>query len=276
MDAIRYAIARVRQSIPPQVLEKCLINRQTQIYGLAGLNVDAQIESLVIRGRVLVDCDLVGGAMALIFIGDLPQARPDAVSTVIRVPKERTQGRAITSVQNVSFLNYAQAGTWFGGGSYYNIGMDANDTGVLAQLEASIMRANDKIPVTSTSAVQLISENVIMIRDLLTSPGNMYLRCMIANDSNLNNIQPRSYTAFAELVVYAVKAYIYNTMIIALDQYALQGGFELGVLKSTIEGYADAEQNYLDYLSQKWAAIAAMNDPMRFGRFIKSMTGSAR
>jgi hypothetical protein len=243
---------------------------------MQGLNVDHQIEMLVIRPRVLQDCNLVGGTSDFVEIGDLPYDKPDAISTIIRIPKSRTQGRSIVSALNVSFLNYAQAGTWFGGGSYYNVGVEANDTGVLAQLESSIMRANDKIPVVSTSEVTLIADNVIMIRDLLTSPGNMFLRCIIENDSNLNNISPRSYPAFAQLVEYAVKSYVYNTMIVTMDQNALQGGFELGVIKSVIEGYSDSEQNYKDYLNQKWRAIAMMNDTIQYGRYLKLAIGSSR
>lgn len=276
MDAIRYAVSCVRRVIPPQVLDKTFLNRQTSIWGMQGLNVDHQIEMLVIRPRVLQDCNLVGGTSDFVEIGDLPYDKPDAISTIIRIPKSRTQGRSIVSALNVSFLNYAQAGTWFGGGSYYNVGVEANDTGVLAQLESSIMRANDKIPVVSTSEVTLIADNVIMIRDLLTSPGNMFLRCIIENDSNLNNISPRSYPAFAQLVEYAVKSYVYNTMIVTMDQNALQGGFELGVIKSVIEGYSDSEQNYKDYLNQKWRAIAMMNDTIQYGRYLKLAIGSSR
>lgn len=277
MDAIRNAIAKMHYKIPKQVLEKVFISPQTSLWGLQGLSVDKQIEDLVVRPRVLVDCNLVGGQMMLVDLNGLPQQSPQQGSTIIRIPKTRTSGRAIISVLNVSFLSATQLGTWFGGGSYAGMGqLQSSDGGMLATLEAGIMRANDKIPVTSTSNVSLVSENVIRIADLILTPGNMVLRCIVENDSNLGNISPRSYHAFEKLVELAVKSYIYNSSVVLMDQAQLQGGFELGVLKSIIEGYSDAEQNYSDYLDETWKKIAYMNDRERYSRLIDINTGAYR
>jgi hypothetical protein len=134
----------------------------------------------------------------------------------------------------------------------------------------------NKIPVTSTAQVEVIAENTVSIKDSLRLVSSMYLRCTLANDENLTNINPRSYPYFTKLVEYATKAYIYNDLIVKIGSNELQGGFELGVSKSIIESYSDAEQNYQDYLENTWRRVAFMNDKPAHRRLITAMMGGNR
>jgi hypothetical protein len=138
-----------------------------------------------------------------------------------------------------------------------------------------IMASLDHIPITSTSDAYLIAENTIKITDVFTMPANAILRCTLENDEGLNNIQPRSYHDFFQLVEFAVKSHIYNELIVDIDMAELQGGQQLGIFKSIVEGYADAEQNYQDKL-KSWRAISLMNDTPAFHRFIKLTIGANR
>lgn len=276
MNAIQKAISEVKYLIPKAILEKAFINRFSNWRQPTETNVDEQISALVIRPRVLVDCNIVGGTQAMVPIGDIPYERPDGVTTVMRIPKSRTQNRSINSVLHVAFLSQAQNGAWgnavgLGGGSF-----DHGDNSATMGGAAAMMAAVDKIPVTSTAAVQLIGENVIMVRDVISMPMNSYLRCILSNDDNLNNIQIRSYPAFVKLVEYAVKSYIYNTLVIEVDMAELQGGYNLGVFKTVMDSYSDAEQNYQDHLKNKWQAVAFMNDAISYRRLLKLAIGGNR
>jgi hypothetical protein len=77
------------------------------------------------------------------------------------------------------------------------------------------------------------------------------------------------------LVEFAVKAYIYNELIVDIDMGELQGGQQLGIFKQIVEGYADAEQNYQDKL-KSWMAISVMNDTPAFHRYLKLSVGANR
>jgi hypothetical protein len=70
-------------------------------------------------------------------------------------------------------------------------------------------------------------------------------------------------------VNYAVKAYIYQRLRIPVDQGALVGGVELGAFKDTIESYADAVDNYTDFLETRWKKTAAWSDKLRKHRSIR-------
>lgn len=277
MDAIRKAISEVKFRIPKAILEKTFINRYSSWSPPDQTSVDEQILSLVVKPRVLVDCNIVGGTQVLIPIGDLPADRPDPNTLVFRVPKTRTQGRSINSVLHVAFMSQSQGAAWgstmgLGGAGNY----DQNENTALTGAMTGVMAAVDKIPVTSTASAILIGENVVMVRDVMNFPINSYLRCILANDENLNNIQIRSYHSFAKLVEFAVKSYIYNTLVIEIDTAELQGGFNLGMFKTVMESYSDSEQNYQDYLKDKWQSIAFMSDATTYRRLVKMTIGGNR
>jgi hypothetical protein len=71
--------------------------------------------------------------------------------------------------------------------------------------------------------------------------------------------------------VWAVKAYLYNKLIVPINSGYLSGGQELGMFKSVLEGYSDAEENYQTYLKEIWGQVAFMNDTSRYSYFISSM-----
>lgn len=277
MDAIRKAIMDVRARIPKALLERAFINRFQGWNSLNDNNVDRQIEQLVIRPRVMVDCDLVGGTQVNIPLNGLEWSRPDSITTVVRIPKTLTQGRSITSIIHLSYVNPTQMGTaaylnGFSGSS----STGSNESTELNNLMNTMVNSHDRIPITTSSNVELIAENVIMIRDLISIPTSCFLMCVVGNQDNLGNIHPRSIPAFSEMTVLAVKAYIYNSLIVEVDTGELQGGFQLGVFKSILEGYSDSDQAYLDYLNGKWRKVAFINDRPAWRRFVKMNVGGAR
>lgn len=277
MDAIRKAISEVKFRIPKAILEKAFITRITNWRQPSEYNLDDQILNLVLRPRVLVDCNIVGGQQALIPLEGLAIERPDARTQVIHIPKARTQGRSIVSVLHVAFLSQAQLASYAGTLTMGSSGAyDPSENSAAMGAAVGMLAALDKIPITTSANVHLVAENTILIRDVFSTPQNAYLRCMLANDENLNNLQIRSYLAFSKLVEYAVKSYIYNTLVIEVDTAELQGGQALGIFKTVMESYQDAEQNYQDYLKEHWTQIAVMNDPMAYARILKLTIGGHR
>jgi len=275
MDAIRKAISEVRFRIPKAILEKAFINRVASWRQTTQTNIDDQILNLVIKARVLIDCDLVGGIQAIIPLEGLYLDKPDLRTTVVHIPKDRTQGRSIVSVLNVSYISQSQMGGFGNSINYGSMQTSGENTAVMGGA-LGMMNALDKIPVTSSAHAILISENTILVKDVISTPGNAFLKCILSNDDNLNNIQIRSYPAFCKLVEFAVKSYIYNTLVIEVDTAELQGGQALGIFKTVMEGYSDAEENYQDYLKNTWTAIAVMNDTAQYRTLLKLSIGSNR
>lgn len=282
MNPIRKAVYEMRARIPRQILEKVFVDGSRYYRNNLQTSLEEQIETLVIRPRVLVDCNLIGGQEVLVPLAGLVQERPLDYTTVINIPKDRTQGRSINSVLNVTFFNsaaiagYVGAGVVgmgsLGGGTGYN----GRDNSAMTATAASVMAAMDKIPMTSTSRVQLIAENTILIRDGINIPDNSFLRCVVASDENLSGLPMRAYRYFSQLVEYAVKAYIYTELIIELDAGELRYGQNLGIFKEIVSSYADANQNYVDYLSTTMEKVFLQSDDETQARFLKLIMGGPR
>lgn len=272
MSAISKALDEVKFRIPKQLLELVFVQR-SDVWGNTNwknylTSIDECILSTVVRPRVLVDCNLVGGIEIYIPLERVPFERTNDYTTVYRIPKKLTQGRSIISALNVSYSDPTRI-------SGYGIAASQNNSAML-QLGSAIMDAQAHVPYTSTAQVQLIGENVVMIRDSAIMPANIYLRAIIENDEGMNHIQLRSYHAFADLVVRAVKAYIYNEYIIRLDMGELIAGQNLGKIRDIVESYADAEELYQTYLRETWAKVALMNDKESWTRLIRMQLGGSR
>lgn len=267
MNPILKALTEVKFRIPPEVLHTVFVKR-VERWRDTPKSIDEQIMALVLRPRVIIDCNLVGGREIWICLDGMRTGGDELYQSVYRIPKSRTNGASILSVLNVSFADPSRISA---------AGVAANgQNNMMLQGGQAVMDAMGMIPQTSTARISLIGENIILIEDVMTMPANAYLRCIVANDEEMSNIQLRSYHHFAKLVEYAVKSYIYNTYIVDLDVGELRGGQQLGRIKEIIDTYADSEQNYQDYLREKWTKVAYMNDRERYTRTLRMMIGGNR
>lgn len=267
MNALRKALDDLKFVIPRPILDTVFVKRHTN-FRTAAPSLDEQILNNVIRPRVYVDTNLVGGAEVLVPLTGLQGEEVDTTDMVYRIPKKLTQNRTIMSVLNVT---YVDANSMAAAGQYANCGVSAEQSMAQALLDAV-----SPLPLISTARVTIIGENVVLIRDSIRVPSNSYLRCIVAHDEAMSHIQPRSYKAFCKLVEYAVKSYIYNEYVIELDMGELRGGHNLGKFKDKIEEYSEAEELYDTYLREKWQKIAFQNDRESHNRFLKLIVGGPR
>lgn len=220
----------------------------------------------VIKPRVLVDANLVGGQMAIIPLEGLPAKYMDTYSVVFEVPLDRTAGREIVSVLSIGYLPQVNSFNSMGNG----IGtINPNSMSDLMSAAQRVADSHSNIPLISNATCDLVGYNTVLVRDQIRVTSAYQIRCMLANEVNLSNINPRSYLAFTELCVLAVKAYIYNRLLIAMDQAYLSGGQELGAMRTYVEGLADAAEMYHTHLREVWQKTAFMNDVPSYDRFIK-------
>lgn len=266
MNIMTKSIDYVKSRIPPLILAEAFTKNKYG-YGFTARTIDSQIMDLVIRPRVLVDCNLVGGHEVIIDLTHAEWERVDDVTHVIRVPKKIMNNQSIMSVLHLMYMDptkqtpYGMAGILSGN--------------AVLRLSQQILDALAPLPSMSTATLELIAENTFMIKDNTILPMTCYLRCIVTQDQNLSTIRPRYYVQFCKLVEYAVKAHIYNNLIVSLDEGYMKGGSELGVVKNIIEGYADMADMYDEYLV-KWAKILVLNDRESKTRTIRSMISSNR
>lgn len=265
MSAITKVLDHIKMTIPFEVL-RVAFRDDLHNWRQAPTGLDALILEKVIKPRVLVDADLVGGSLSIISLEGLGPKYVDNYSFIYEIPPNMTGNREIVSVLSVGYMPYAGS---FGYGTTAQPTLSAGSLNDMTSAGQRVMDSYSNLPVVSTATCDLIGYNTVMIRDSQRLTATYTLRCVLANDVNLVNINPRSWLYFCELAALAVKSFIYNKLIIQIDQAYLSGGQELGSLKNYVDGLADAEQMYQEYLRNTWSSVAFHNDSQSFERFLR-------
>lgn len=267
MNALSKALSDVKFSINRSILETVFVKRFSH-YRVAAPNLDEQIMNEVIRPRVYIDSNLVGGAEIIVPMNGLGGEEVGTTDMVYRIPKSLTNNRTIMSALNIT---YVDAQSMAAAGNYATCGVSAEQSAMQNLLDAVA-----PMPMISTGRISIIGENVIFIKDSIRIPSNSYLRCVVGHDEAMSHLQPRSYRAFAKLVELAVKAYIYTEYELEMDMAELRGGHNLGKFKDIIERWADANELYETYLIEKFQKVQFQNDSQSMNRFLRLGAGGAR
>lgn len=262
MIAIKKAVDEIKYSIPKEILNQVFV-KPSKHWRDAPASLDDAIISVVIRPQVMVDMDLVGGTEVNIPLWLAPSKLVDMYMTIYNIPKDMTQGRSITSAISVSYVTSSMMSATPG----YQV-FDPCSISPVLQAGQAVFDSMNTIPIVSSANVSLIGDNAVLVQDPSPPVGHGFLKAIIANDSNLGNIQLRSIPVFTELCELACKAYIYNELVIKMDRGVIYAGHELGSFMNEVNKYADARQMYKEHLKNKWTKVAFMNDANRFKNHI--------
>jgi len=254
---IQRAISEVKWKIPLEILQAAFMPKN--IYGRAtAMNMDSMIRSKVIEPRVMVDCDLVAGVQMDIPLHNVPTERVELPSgspytwgLIYRIPKTMTQNRSITSVLWIANTIAPISGTY----TYASYNGSA-----LANAAMGVMQSQAPIPSMSTARCDLIAENTVLVMDTSTWPVDAAMRCKVSWDPDLMTLPPGAIPFFSKAVELAVKAYVYNTLIIQINSAELQNGQELGKFKELVDQYADANEQYEEYRGTVLREVMLMSD----------------
>lgn len=273
MSAIQTAINVIKYNIPDQILRLAFMPRVDN-FNYTPLSLDSYIRDKVIAKKVLVDCNIVGGSIALLPLNGLKPIYADPFTTVFRIPIAMTQGRQIMSALSVSYYPFTITGNMTSSTGLYTTAMYNNTSNVTAAAQR-ISDSVSNIPAISCANVELIEPNTIAVRDMYRMAYTQMLRCILENDPNLNNLNPRSWQKFGKLCTLACKSYIYNNLVVEVDKAYLAGGQELGSIKDIIDRYEDAEEKYVEMLETQFKKILFMNDMQSYNRLLKIMINPA-
>ncbi len=266
-NAVQRALQMIRYKIPKEILNETFMNNEDTYQG-TDISLDERIKNIVIRSRVNVDADLVGGNLIFLYIGDLFTEYVNPYTAIVRIPKSKTGGKTIISV--LSVYNILEVGMATPGAA--NPFIENN----LVLAGNAMMNSMASAPAIISAYLELIGENTVLIRQNTTLTNMNFVRCVLANNEDMSNLQIRSINFYVELVILAVKSYIYNYWAVKINMGYLVGGKELGTFKDVIETYADAEQQYQDYLNNTWGAVQFLNSNETTVEFIRSLVGPMR
>ncbi len=263
MNPFMKAMDEIRFRIPPQILATAFTAKELVGCG-AAVSIESLIRGAVIEPRVLVDLDLNTGSDTFISLGAPVRSEyVDPFSMIYYIPEEVTQNRPIVQAYSIHF----------GIMGYQNTGMVmTHNEGSLNAEVRKVFDAAQRAAPASTSYLNVIAHNTIMVRFVYMPYANAFMRCRLGHDEELSTIRTPAIPAFANLCVLAVKAYIYNEMIMAIGQAFLSGGQAFGEFQQAIDRWQDAEQMYQDAL-QEFKGMWVYVDPEAKRRYLRAITG---
>ena len=270
LNPIDRAIFEIKFAIPREILTE--VFKPTKFtWSPSVVNLDEQILNKVIRPKVFVDANIVGGSEVIIPTHSLPRESSDEYTTVFHIPKNLTQGRTILAVLSISYMDAATLSAYNRTSIYDPCSITAN-----GQAAEALFNSSNTIIMPSTARVELVAENTVMVRDTARVQATGFLRCLLAYDSKMSQIQIGSILDFTELAVLGTKAYIYNEYRVKLDEGKVKGGFEFGSFRDIVDSYSDAREQYNEYLRTTWRKVAFMNDRESYERLIRMQIGGFR
>lgn len=273
MTPITVAIQRVLREIPREILNQAFSakrydpTRQDRYFdNVDAISLDEKIRELVIEGRVAIDVNLVGGTEVLLPMRQAEREYVDSWNIIYRFPPEVLGNRKISTVHELIYgLTQGLAGST-------TTGFDSRSSGLLKDVR-NIIRATNGVALMGTAYVQLLNHNTILVNDSNQVMGDAAVRCTVSHEPNFNDIKQPYYRDFAEMVVLAVKAHVYNTLVIDLDEGLIRSGATLGRVREIIDSYADANTMYNEFVDVKWAKLAIIQDVDKYRKIIKLNLG---
>lgn len=263
MNPVQKAIADVKWAIPEALLTEAFIRREFGRQAIPA-TLDTMIRQKVIEARVKPDCDLGGGHLIRVPLDELQPEFIDPITIVYRVPKALLQGR---SIQRVLSIVYGSMYTTYSASSY------GSNSSPILDAAGALIDSLQGIPAINSAYIRLIAENTILITQQPSLPSQLTLLCYVGYDTDMNLIRSTTQEHFTQLVEYAVKAYVYNKLVIEVGQGELSGGLELGQFKQILDGYADAYENYKTYIKEVWRKVMIMDDSTARERHLAMITG---
>lgn len=248
-SAISKALNDVFFTIPRELLEMAFMQDRYSGY-MDNRSLEERINDTVIRGKVLQDCNLATGQMVTIPLQSLTPSQTQS-GWFLQIPPHLTNGRRIT---NVFAIEYGYADQMAYGQNIYQGGGGHAFSDLLRMFETSVQGPAS----TGTPWVTLVGPNTILIRDI-SRWGNLFLRCMIEHDANLNNVSTSAYQTFSDLVQIACKIYIYTRLSIRIGEGAINGGSLNGYLRSALDEYSGMQEQYEEKMLL-WRKVAAFSD----------------
>lgn len=275
MNPVDYAINRVTNSDIDDYLLKLAFeapngNFAGGWYEMVNHSTVAQgIRERVIHRTVLPACNVNGGKTEYI---DLSKAKirdlGNAVAEV-NVPDVLTGGRKIISVSEIYLGSMTSVGSSQGVADGNGCGQ-----GVISDMTRGLLDSltpNKSLPVTYTN-VHMTGNNCFAIFGINSGAFSMTAKCLLEYDSGLSSIHPRHYDNFAELVEYAVKAYIYRTCRRPIGEAVMRSGVPLEGIRDDVSDYRDAWTQYKEYFNDVWTSCMAYSDKQRVVSSIQAAT----
>lgn len=259
MNAITYGKNRIIREIPKEILQLTFLERHS-LYN-NNISLDEKIFNCIINPIVLMDTNLIGSISKRIALKkaiiSYYQNDNYEYEYIVEIPDKIIDNKEIISLSQLMHST--------------SIGFAGNlSTSSLTNATTGLLGAHSSLGVVLTNRLEIIGRNMILVNtgNVQWNFENSILECGLAHDANMSHLKKGSYIDFGKLCVEAAKVYIYNKLLVKLDEGYILGGHNISVIKNKVENYESSIEKY-DELLQEWFKIEFMNDEKAYLDFIE-------
>lgn len=263
--ALSLMLSLIYNTIPYELLNLAFEPQKYQT------TIDQRILTEVWQGRVLNDVNLLIGKRTRIQLSQnwlmnitMPEFALIAGETYdaayFLIPASARGGRNIATVESISDNYTFSLATTVG--PIGNMNQMGNSVSSLANA-ALLSRTGMNNPIMPQ--VTLLSGNIVRLYPNTYTDG-LILECKLEYDAELTNINQNVLYPLRDLLLCAVKTYIYNRLVISIDSSYIVGGMEIGKVKDIVESYENEASEYKELLMK--VRGGSIMDPDVLSQFI--------
>ncbi len=258
-NPINYAIQRIKNSVNKEILAIGLMEDNLG-YNTA-VSLDEKILFKIIKGYLLLDLNILSTISKKIDLSSCSvtyyQNPNKEYEYIIEIPDEVTDGKEVVSASFVLYNNVLPA-----------MGMIAGDA--MSNGLNSIMQAHSTLNTLVVNRLDVIGRNIVLVNtgNLNWTFMNSVMEVSLAPNPNMSHVKKSAIIYFGDLAVLAAKAWLHNELFIQVDQGYIKGGHSIDSIKSRIDDYSSAENDYKEK-RDGWEKIALMLDTSFYAKFIE-------
>lgn len=255
-NTMRMVFSHIHHSVPDTILklafssdnDNSLIDKTSH----APVTVDQIIHKKIIKGRVLDDCNLVGGKQKQIILRSYmlekaaytqqEKTMPIGPCSFYRIPPEDRDNQPITRISHVDYPSQYMSSQYDSFRPTYGVSVRRLARSVLASHTGGDFLPPPKAEPVDGGLIRLFPAQYSHIDWVITAD--------IAYDEYFTSLNPEAVSSFREMVLSATKAYIYNKLIIEIDQGKILYGADIGVIRDIITEYKEEESKYNEMLGE--------------------------
>lgn len=247
IDGLKNALTRIMQVIPNPILMAAFKPWE------GDESLDECIKKKVLLSRVRDDISVRGGKILRIILNldwceytSSPSPYSLGISgsySTYRIPPEARENRDISCILHVRFPYTLNTNA---SGSFYNATAMKGNT--VSDLACAALEAQTGNNLVSSPTGIIRPGNVLQLEPPQYNWVPWQVTVRLRYDDNFSGMDVSLIQPFCDVCEYAVKSYIYNELIFAIETNMVVRGYEIGVMKDIVNSYADSNDKYFESL----------------------------
>lgn len=249
-NPILHMLTNIHNQIPEEILSLAFDKKGGH------RSIDQAIKDEIVEGRLLPDLSAISGQYKEIvldpswalssYLDKMSQPMTTTPYVVYKVPPEYREHRKIVAVMELT-LPYGSSSSiaLLGGTSTLNSRYLGVTSDTFARQALNGVTGNENVLMPTPILLNGSHIKLTPMEFGIMQSYPFVLKCRLEYDKDFTNLTPDAVLQLSELGVCACKAYIYNKLVVKLDQGAIHSGQEIGRIREIIDSYADQNERYL-------------------------------